>query len=529
MTARKVLLATVAIIGVSACGSEAPQQQAAKSGGEIRVAIGSDLRSTEPGVNRDAITDDIMNHVVEGLVAYKRDLSVGLALAQSVEPASDGLSYTFKIRPDVQFHNGQPVTAKEVKWSIDRALRPDGEFLCKNWYDGSEGLKIAGVDIVDPMAVRVRLAAPDAMFLTKFANFQCLIGIVHPDSAGPDGKWREPIGTGPYRIADWQKGRYVMLSRFPAYKSAAAEPDGYAGGRAPLADNIRWMVVPDASSARAALLGGQLDLITGVDAADLAELQAQTRFTVHTKEALDWNALLIQTKNPLLADKNLRLAIAHAIDLPTLAKSVTHGISKANPSAVASSSPYFTAVQQQGYRYDPALAGEYLKKSGYRGQVLKITTNRHYQHMFDNALAIQAMLGKAGIKAELDVTDWPAQLNRYFAGDFQMLTTGFSARVDPVLAYRAFLGDKKKDGWAQWESGEAKALVEQATQIAEPPTRQQIFDTLHRQQIADLPILNLYNHYVIQANSPRISGYEAWTTGKVRLWNVQVNGAGGGN
>lgn len=523
----RYLLLASAMTVLASCGSSEPDKasgDAAKPGGEIKVAIGSDLRSTEPGVNRDAVTDDIMNHVVEGLVAYKEDLSVGMVLARSVERSTDGKSYTFALRPNVRFHNGEPLTAEAVKWSIDRALRAESEFLCKNWYDGSEGLKVTGVDVIDPVTVRINLDTPDALFLTKLANFQCLLGIVHPASAGPDGKWREPIGTGPYRISDWQKGRHIVLARFDGYTSSGGEPDGYAGGRTPLADTIRWTIVPDASSARAALVGGQIDLVTGIDAADRAELGAQPRFKVHTREALDWNALLLQTKGPRLQDKNLRLAIAHAIDLPTLAKSVTYNISRPNPSAVASSSQYFTPVQRQGYRFDAALARQYLARSSYRGEPLRITTNRQYQHMFDNAVAVQSMLKKVGINAVLDVTEWPAQLNRYFAGDFELMTTGFSARVDPVLAYRAFLGDKAADGWAQWESAEAKAIVERASQTIEPARRQQLFDEVHRLQIAEAPILNLYNHYVIQATSPKIDGYKAWSTPKVRLWNVRVKG-----
>jgi peptide/nickel transport system substrate-binding protein len=521
---------------VTACGPADKNRQAGADtdpdapiarGGEIRVAIGSALRSTEPGVNRDAVTDDMMNHIVEGLVAHKRDLSVGMALAESVERSPDGTTYTFVLRPGVTFHNGEPLTANEVKWSIDRILRPGSEFLCKNFYDGSEGHKITEVAAADDRTVRIKLDKPDALFLTKLANFQCLVGIVHPASVSPDDRWQQPIGTGPYQIADWRKGQYVLMKRFPGYKSSGSPPDGYAGGREPFADTIRWTVVPDAASARAALLAGELDLIYNVDAADLDILKSSPSTRVLTTEALDWNALLMQTQNPLLADKNLRLAIAHSIDLPKLANSVTFGISQPNPSAVATSSPYFTDVQKAGYAFNPDLARQYLARSTYRGQPIKILTNQRFQHMYDNAIAIQGMLKKVGINAELEVVDWTTQLDRYLAGDFDMATTGFSARLDPVLAYQAFVNEKAKHKWAQWESPQALALIDQASQKTVPAERQALFDQLHKLQIADAPILNLFNHYVIQATSPRLRGYRAWSTNKVLLWNAGFSDAKG--
>ena len=294
-----------------------------RSGEEIRVAIGSDLRSTEPGVDRDASTDDIMNHVVEGLVGYRSDLTPGPVLAKSIEQSADGLTYRFTLRSNVLFHNGEPLEASDVVWSIERQLRPDSRFLCKNWYDGSEGLEITGVRATQPDEVEIRINEPDALFLTKLANFQCLLGVVHPNSAKPDGTWLNPIGTGPYIISDWRKGRYVLLERFEQYQPSDLPKDGFAGARIPEVERIRWMVIPDAASARAALYSGDVDLIYNVDAADLDDLRAHDSVRILTSPSLDWNVLLMQTSDPILQDRKVRLAISHAIDRSRLAEAVT--------------------------------------------------------------------------------------------------------------------------------------------------------------------------------------------------------------
>jgi peptide/nickel transport system substrate-binding protein len=243
---------------------------------------------------------------------------------------------------------------------------------------------------------------------------------------------------------------------------------------------------------------------------------------VHLAPSLDWNALLMRSQDPVVADPNLRQAIAHAIDRSKLAEAVTLGISKANPSAISQTNHFHTAVQNEGPEYNPELAKRYLRQSHYRGQTILLTTNRRFQHMFDNAIYIQAMLREVGIDVELDVTEWSTQLSRYFAGDFQLMAFGYSARTDPVLAYKSFVGDQGKDSWAQWTSHDADRLLGAAITETRPDQRQRLFDELHRLMLHDLPILPLFNHYVIQASSKRVTGFKPWTANRVRVWGVQL-------
>src|SRR5690606_27260048 len=103
----------------------------------LRVAIPSDIRSTNAGVVRDGITDIVMAHVVEPLVAPRGNLEPGPAMAKSWTVSEDGRTYTFTLRDGAKFHNGAPVTSAEVKWSWERYLDPDTKFPCRNWFDGT--------------------------------------------------------------------------------------------------------------------------------------------------------------------------------------------------------------------------------------------------------------------------------------------------------------------------------------------------------------------------------------------------------
>src|SRR5690348_5384542 len=111
----------------------------------MQIPLTSDIRGTNPGVNRDANTDTVMMHVLEGLVAYQENGVPGLMLARSLEISPDGREYRFRLRDGLRFHNGRPVTSAEVVWSWRRYLDPRTNWTCLSNFDGSRGTKIEEV------------------------------------------------------------------------------------------------------------------------------------------------------------------------------------------------------------------------------------------------------------------------------------------------------------------------------------------------------------------------------------------------
>lgn len=501
----------------AACSGEEPARQEDR----LRVAIKSDIRGTNPGVSRDAVTDDVLLHVVEPLVAYRADFSVAPLLAERVDVSDDGRLYTFPLREGLRFHNGEPVTAAEVKWSWERMLDPATNWLCRGWYDGSQSLRIEAIETPDAATVAFRLNRPSGVFLDRIANLQCITAILHPDSVDERGGWRAPIGTGPFRLEEWRRGEHVRLTRFPDYAPAPGPRDGLAGARLALVDTLEWLVVPESAAARSGLLSGQIDLVYGLQASDLPDLDAPG-IEVHRGQSLDWNALLIQTGVPRLDNPDLRRAIAHAIDAESLAEVVTGGISRPNPSAVARASRYYGDCHERGYEHDPALARALAEAAGYDGRSISLKTNKRFPNMYENALLIQAMLGEAGIEAELEVLEWTTQLDHYMNGNFELMTFGYSGRTDPIFAYEAILGDKSENAFVQWENAEALALVQDSGVERDPARRAEIFCAVHELMLADTAIVNLFNHYGIDATREAVQGYENWPAQKPRLWGVSL-------
>jgi peptide/nickel transport system substrate-binding protein len=501
-----------------------PPCEVGAQGSEIRIQLNADIRSTNPGINRDAETDTVMHHVVEGLVAYRNDLGVAPMLADSWTLEDDGRSYVFRLRDGVRFHNGRPLTAAEVKWTWDRLMSPRTAWPCRPWFDGTgeTGIKLLGVDALDERTVRFRLEAPNGLFLNRIANLICNAGILHPDSVGADGSWAGPVGTGPYRVGRWRRNEFVELVRFEGYSPRPEPRDGYAGSRAAQIDRLRWVVIADPAAAQAALLAGDIDVVPGLPLQSLAEVEGRRGIVLHRQEALDWQTLLVHTNDPLFRDVRLRQAIAHAIDREALVRSATNGLAGVNPSAVGRSLPYFTDVQRRALPYDPARARALLAEAGYGGQPVRLQTQRNSQLNFNNAVTLQAMLTEAGFNVQLDVLDWATMFQNYRRGAYQLMAFGWSARPDPTLLYDAFTGDRARFPASIYGNPEAIDLVRRSGLETDRARRQVLFDRIHELMIRDAAIIGLYNSYVVDAVSARVAGYEMWSMTKPRFWGVSV-------
>lgn len=514
MTKNFVLATAVA----AALALPAAAQDAPRKGGTLTMVINADIRSLEPGINRDGNTDTVAHLIFEGLVAYKADLSVGPALAQSWAVSDDGRTYRFTLRDGVRFHNGAPSTASTLKWTWDRQWANE-RWGCKRFFDGTTGLEVEAMETPDDRTVVYRLAGPSGLFLKQLANVQCGLVAAHPDSAGTDGKWKEPIGTGPLKLAEWKRGEHVTLDRFDLYRPSDAPASAYSGARVMYLDRVVFRIVPDGSSAEAGLATGAIDLLPEVEAHRFATLK-ERGVNVVSSPGLSWAVLLLQTRDPLLADVRIRRAIAHAIDLDALADARGEGLVKAHPSPVDATSVYFDDRFRAWPAHDPAKAKALLKEAGYKGQPLRIQTNKRSSANYDNAVVIQAMLSAAGFTVELDVLDWATQLNNYLQGSFQIQSFGYSARFDPGLRFASLIADKDKAKWAQWDDPAAIALLRESTQTADEARRKEIFAELHAMLADQVPTIGLYYDPGVEAVGAKVRGYRTWPASRPIPWGV---------
>lgn len=501
----------------------APGALSAVSAQTLNVALAADIRSTDPGVNRDDMTDAVVLHVVEGLVGYRENGAVAPLLAESVQTSKDGLTYTFKLRRDVHFHNGNKMTSADVLWSWQRYMNPKTGWACLDEFDGRKGLKVTKVSAPDAATVVMHLNHPSSLFLDTMARTYCgMTAVLDKASVKADGTWDKPIGTGPFKLTEWKRGESVLLSAYAGYKSPPGNrPDGYVGAKAPLVDAVKFVIVPDTSSAKAGLQSGALS-IARIAPSDIAELQADKRLKVVVGQVASKNALLLQTRDPVLGNQKLRQAIAASLDVPQIAAAISEGHSPANASAVPTSSAYYDGVQKRGYAYDPVRAKRLLREAGYKGQKITIFANKRVNvPSYTIAVLAQAMMQAVGINAVIEVLEWTTQLDRYYSGAYQISSFSYSSRIDPALSYEQFAGDKTRQPQKVWDDPQALSLIEQSRDEVNVAKRQTMFDQLHTTMLDQVPVIFLSNGVDPWAVGQRVEGFMPWE-GKPRLWQTRV-------
>jgi peptide/nickel transport system substrate-binding protein len=490
---------------------------------EAKIALSADILSTNPGVNRDDNTDGVMLNLVEGLVGYGEGGSVKPLLAKSIAVSPDGLSYTFKLRQGVTFHDGTSFASSDVLWNWKRYADAATKWRCLPDVDGTNGLKVTSVEAPDDETVVMHIDKPNALFLDTLARTDCGgMAMLGRASVNADGSWNKPIGTGPYQLVNWKKGQAVTLKKFDDYKSPNGKGfDGYVGDKTPHIDDVTLVVVPDPSTVKAALLSGDIDVAQALPS-DVEELKQSKGIVVLTPSDASKHAILFQTNDPLFKDTKFRQAITMALDLKQLVGFASEGLSEPSNSAVFGMSAYNDAVQKSTFQYDPEKAKELLAQTAYKGETIKLIANKRAPMPSSQvALVAQSMLQAIGVKVEIETLEWATQLEKYNSGDYQMMSFSYSSRLDPALSFEQFAGDKRKQPRKVWDNPAALALIDKAKITADPSERQKIFDQLHEMMLADAPLIILYNGVTAWAHRDRIENFKPWE-GKPRLWGATV-------
>ncbi|WP_117193156.1 ABC transporter substrate-binding protein [Rhizobium terrae] len=511
------LLKTTAVMALLAATADTAMAQDKM----MRVRINADIRSTDPGVNRDANSDAIVLHMVEGLVGYKDDASIAPLLAKSIDVTADGKAYTFKLRDGLKFSNGEPLTSADVLASWQRYVDPKTAWRCLKDVTGSGVASVTSVTAPDSSTVIFTLEKPTALFLATLARTDCGgTGIYHKSSIDAQGKWVKPVGTGPFLLQEWRSGQYVQLAANPNYVSPGGERTGYVGDKTPKVSTVRFMVIPDDAAAKAGLYSGDIDVISDLNNADVEELSASKQLKVDKVASMGLTGLLFQTRDPLLKDVRIRKALLLSLDIPQIAEALTNGQSPANLSVIPVPSPYSGKVQKDVPARDLAEARKLLAEAGYNGQPIKWLATKFYPSLFDAAVLVQAMAQEADINIEIETLDWATLLDRYTAGNYSAMSFTYSARLDPSLSFDMVSGNKDKSPNKVWDNPEGLKLIAESTTISNDKQRQALFDKLEGMIRADVPLIPLYSGTRIGAVRANVEGYKTWPVGYPRMWGV---------
>jgi len=342
-----VLLLSVLLAGVAAGPA------AAAPSGQMTWAVHISLAPTwfDPAETPSLITPFMVLYAMhDALVKFMPGTPQGKALAETWSVSKDGLVYEFVLRKGVKFHNGDVVTAEDVKFSFER-YRGAAAKLLKD--------RVAAVEVVDTQKVRFRLKKPWLDFMTFFATPATGAAWIVPkkyvEKVGDEGFKKAPVGAGPYKFVSFKPGVELVLEAHEGYWR-----------KPPAIKTLVFRVVPDESTRLAALKRGEVDIAYSITGALAEELKASpglklvpTHFTFTT-----WLLFTDQwdPRSPW-HDKRVRLAANHAIDRQAINQAAYLGLAKPALSFVPSGMEYFWAPP--AYSYDPAKAKVLLAEAGY--------------------------------------------------------------------------------------------------------------------------------------------------------------------
>jgi peptide/nickel transport system substrate-binding protein len=373
-------------------GLPADAQQRPKTGGTLVYATGTDVQTLDPQFVTDVPTSRIVMHIHETLVKPDEAGTMQPALATSWSTSDDKLTWTFKLRQGVRFHDGTPFNAAAVKATFERIRDPATASPRR-----SALAAITDIEVVDDHTVALRTKEPFAPLLAQISAYN--LAIISPAQAQKAGKGyrQEPAGTGPFRLKSWQPGERITLARNEDY-----------WGEKPKLDALETRVVPEDSARVLLLLSGEADVIASVPTVMLKRLEGSSAVKVLRKTGYRTIYVGLNNALPPFNDRRVREAVAHAIDVQALQRGVLSGVGKLGGGF---ESPVIGGAKEIAPRaYDPARARKLLAEAGHPNGFetsFYVPTGRY---LMDRQLgeAIQAQLAQVGIKARIEAPEWGA-------------------------------------------------------------------------------------------------------------------------
>jgi peptide/nickel transport system substrate-binding protein len=350
--ARTVASLLAVVLAVSPSFAQTPAGGPAPAG-EVTVSFHVTLAPSwfDPSSAPPQITPfGVLYAIHDALVRPLPGQKMGPSLAESWTESSDGLTYEFKLRRGLKFHNGDPVTADDAKWSFERYQGAGAKQL---------QARVRQVEAVDPLTLRVQLKEAWPDFMTFYGTTATAAGIVLPrkyfESVGADGFRQRPVGAGPYKFVSQRPGVDVVLEAFPAYWR-----------HAPYIKRVTMKGVPDSTTRLAMLKSGETDYALFLDGPEGEAVKRDPRMIlVATRHAsIFWIEFADQwdPKSPW-SDKRLRLAVNYALDRKATNEAACLGFCP--PAGVIVPRVMDFALQAPALPYDPQKAKQLLAEAGY--------------------------------------------------------------------------------------------------------------------------------------------------------------------
>ena len=455
----------------------------------------------------------VTSKVMEGLLYLDNELKPQPLLAQAWDISPDGLTYTFKLRPNVKWHDGQPFTSADVSYTILEVLKkvhPRGR---------SAFAKVTAVETPDPLTAVIKLSQPAPPMLTALASSYESPMVPKHLFAGTDPSANpyisKPVGTGPFVFKEWKKGDYILLEKNADYWQAGK----------PSLQRIVFRIISDASARAASFETGEGHIggLSPVPLTDMPRIAKNPALSIETRGYAYMSPYMLMEVNlrkPPLNDVRVRQAIAHAIDRARMTQVVWLGYGQPAVSPIPSQVTTFHSTDLPKYEFNIDKAKKLLDdaglKPGANGMRFKITHDfipfgSEYQRTGE---FIKQQLNRVGIDVELRSQDLPSFLRRaYTEYDFDTTSLYYGAFADPTQGVQRLYWSKAIQKGVVftnntgYNSPEMDRLLEGAQGENDPVKRKALYLDMQRLAMTDLPVIPLMETRFLTISSSKLKNH----------------------
>ena len=494
--------------GGGGTGARFGRGQDVKPGGTLKIATSTDPVGLDPMISSAYSTALITEHVYSSLMQYDKALNeVTGDLAESVDISEDKLLYTFHLRQGVTWHDGQPFTADDVKFSIER--QKDPATGSPNAYMYSE---VAEVTVVDPATVTVSFNKVQGPFLAFMASPWASMVPKHAVEANGDLQ-TVMVGTGPFKFVSYEPGKSVVLEKNPSY---------YVPGQ-PVVDGIEIVFITDATSRLNAVLTKQVDLSQDIAPKDYRQLSSTPGVTAIALEngSCNWAYIGMNCTRAPFDNPKVRQAVAYAKNRQAIADNVFFGQAIPLTGGIVPQWSWAYAENLNLYSPGPDVekAKALLAEAGFAdGFETTIKVSPAYPALSGEAAIDQESLKAIGITANIVNLEWGTFINDVFGGnDFDMQVCGWGGPfIDPdEFLYPEFHSAQGFNPHL-FADPEVDALLEQGRTTFEREGRKAIYDQVQEKIFTLSPVAAGTNARLIQASQDYVQGFTPLPTGMMR-------------
>ena len=461
---RIFLLVTSLLLGVASAQS-------------LTVAQGTDAASLDPQLQNDAFSTSILANIFDTLIYRNADLELEPGLATSWELVDD-TTWQVTLQEGITFHNGEALTAEDVKFTLERPLDEAlGSPLTSRFS------VLEGVEIVDDYTVLIRTNEPYPLLPARLSEW-FILPKDYFEATDQATLSVNPVGTGAYTFVEWIKDDHLSLTANEAYWRGVPE-----------IQEVTFRPIPELSTRVAALQSGDVDLVTNVPAFRQEELSANSAIDVRAVPSTFFQYVAFDgTKNPVLADKRVRQAIQYATNVPEIVEFLFAGAAEqvAVPLAFGT---FGLDESLEPYPHDIEKVQALLTEAGYPDGIsftLDAPVGRYAQDQ-ETAEALVGQWAQAGIDVTLNINEWSVQLTKYRDGnaleEAHFMGWGTSTfDADDVF----FGGFARQPNKSNYVNEDLNALIMEAHTSLDPERRQELYEQAQAIVYDEVPWLALF-------------------------------------